>query len=178
MTQDRIAGYANAVVAVARAEGDLEVVEDELFAVARVFEKSDELREALSDRRIPAARRQQIAEDVLDGRVSEATLALVSMVVAAGRGGDLPSIISAAVDLSASLRKKAVAEVRSAVSLSDEQRRRLGEALARRAKATGKDVTVKVIVDEDVLGGLITRIGDEVIDGSVRTHINQLREAF
>lgn len=175
MTQDRIAGYADAVVAVARAEGDLAVVEDELSAVARVFEKSDELREALSDRRIPAARRQQIAEDVLDGRVSEATLALVSMVVAAGRGGDLPLIISAAVELSASLRKKAVAEVRSAVSLSDDQRRRLGEALT---KATGKDVTVKVIVDEDVMGGLITRIGDEVIDGSVRTHINQLREAF
>ena len=175
MTQDRIAGYADAVVAVARAEGDLAVVEDELFAVKRVFEKSDELRETLSDRRIPAARRQQIAEDVLDGRVSEATLALVSMVVAAGRGGDLPSIISAAVELSASLREKAVAEVRSAVSLSDEQRHRLGEALT---KATGKDVTVKVIVDEDVLGGLITRIGDEVIDGSVRTRINQLREAF
>ena len=61
------------------------------------------------------------------------------------------------------------------MSLSDDQRHRLGEALT---QATGKDVTVKVIVDGDVLGGLITRIGDEVIDGSVRTRINQLREAF
>lgn len=175
MTPDRIACYAEAVVAVAKAEDDLAVVEDELFALARVLESSDELREVLSDRRVPAARRQQIAEDVLAGRVSDATLALVSMVVAAGRGGDLGSIISAAVERSASLREKAVAEVRSAVTLSDDQRRRLGEALK---EATGKDVTVKVIVDGDVLGGLITRIGDEVIDGSVRTRINQLREAF
>ena len=65
--------------------------------------------------------------------------------------------------------------MRSAIALSDDQQQRLAEALQR---ATGKDVTVKVIVDPSVMGGLVTRIGDEVIDGSVRTRINQLREAF
>jgi len=68
-----------------------------------------------------------------------------------------------------------VAEVRSAVAVGDVQQRRLAGALQR---ATGKDVAVKVIVDPTVMGGLVTRIGDEVIDGSVRARINQLREAF
>ncbi|MYI20827.1 MAG: ATP synthase F1 subunit delta, partial [Acidimicrobiia bacterium] len=93
----------------------------------------------------------------------------------AGRGGDLVRSIEAAVERSAGLRNKAVAEVRAAIALSDDQQRRLAEALQ---QATGKDVTVKVIVDPTVMGGLVTRIGDEVIDGSVRTRINQLREAF
>ncbi|MCY3662085.1 MAG: ATP synthase F1 subunit delta [bacterium] len=175
MSAEVVSSYAEALVAVVQAEGDLAATEDELFAVAQALAGSDELREVLADRRIPAARRQQIVEDLLEGQAAEATVALVSMVVGAGRGGDLVRIIEAAVERSAGLRNKAVAEVRSAIALSDDQQRRLAEALQ---QATGKDVTVKVIVDPTVMGGLVTRIGDEVIDGSVRTRINQLREAF
>ena len=175
MSSDMVSSYAEALVSVVQAEGDLAAAEDELFAVAQALAGSDELREALSDRRIPAARRQQIVEDLLGGQAAEATVALVSMVVGAGRGSDLVRIIETAVERSAGLRNKAVAEVRSAVALSDDQQRRLGEALQ---QATGKDVTVKAIVDPAVMGGVVTRIGDEVIDGSVRTRINQLREAF
>ena len=175
MSAEPVAGYADALVAVAQAEGDLAVTEDELFAVAQAVAGSDELREVLSDRRIPAARRQQIVEDLLGTQAGDATVALVSMVVGAGRGSDLVRIIEAAVERSAALRNKAVAEVRSAVALNDDQQQRLAQALQ---QATGKDVTVKVVVDPTVMGGLVTRIGDEVIDGSVRTRINQLREAF
>lgn len=175
MSAEKVSSYAEALVAVVQAEGDLAATEDELFAVARALADSDELREVLADRRIPAARRQQIVEDLLGGHAAETTVALVSMVVAAGRGSDLVRIIEAAVERSAGLRNKAVAEVRSAIALSDDQQQRLAEALR---QATGKDVTVKVIVDPSVMGGLVTRIGDEVIDGSVRTRINQLREAF
>lgn len=175
MSAEKVSSYAEALVAVVQAEGDLAATEDELFAVAQALAGSDELREVLADRRIPAARRQQIVEDLLGGQAAETTVALVSMVVGAGRGSDLVRIIEAAVERSAGLRNKAVAEVRSAVALSEDQEQRLAEALQR---ATGKDVTVKVIVDPSVMGGLVTRIGDEVIDGSVRTRINQLREAF
>ena len=175
MSADRVSSYAEALVAVARAEGDLATTENELFAVAQALEGSDELREALADRAIPAARRQQIVEDLLEGQVTETTVALVSMVVGAGRGSDLVRILEAAVERSAGLRNRAVAEVRSAVALDDSQTERLAEALHR---ATGKHVTVKVVVDPSLLGGIVTRIGDEVIDGSVRSRINQLREAF
>ena len=175
MSAEKVNSYAEALVAVAQAEGDLAAVEDELFAVAQALAGSDELRETLSDRRIPAARRQQIVEDLLGTQAADATVALVSMVVGAGRAGDLVRIIEAAVERSAALRNKAVAEVRSAVALSDDQQQRLAGALQ---QATGKDVTVKVVVDPAVMGGLVTRIDDEVIDGSVRTRINQLREAF
>ena len=175
MSAHKVDHYADALVAVAAAEEDLAATEDELFAVAQALGGSDELREVLADRRIPAARRQQIIEDLLDGQVADVTVGLVSMIVAAGRGSDLVRIIETAVERSAALRNKAVAEVRSAVALSDQQQQRLAEALDR---ATGKDVTVKVIVDPSVLGGIVTRIGDEVIDGSVRSRINQLREAF
>ena len=64
--------------------------------------------------------------------------------------------------MSAAEANKEVAEVRSAVPLTDDQRKRLADALN---KATGKEVEVKVVVDPSVLGGVVAQVGDTVIDG-------------
>ena len=172
---ERSAGYADAVAAVARAEGNLDVVSDELFRVARALEGSDELRMTLSDRQIPAARRQQIVEDLLGGHASETTTAVVSMIVAAGRSSDLAGIAREAVEINARDRGRSVAEVRTAVALADGQAERLAAALS---AATGHRVDIKVIVDPSIMGGVVATIGDEVIDGSVRHRLSQLRDSF
>ena len=172
---DRIDAYASALFEVARAEGSLEAVEDELFKVARTIEGSDELRSALTDQAVPVERRQGIVEDLLGGRASPTTTALVSFVVGAGRARDLPAIIDRLVEHAAEERSEAVAVVRSAVPLDDGQRRRLAEALGR---ATGKRVSVKVVVDPSILGGIVAQVGDTVIDGSVRSRLDQLRETL
>ena|SRR5688572_21235927 len=175
MANDRIDAYADALFGVAAAEGRLDDVEDELFRFARVFEGSDELRAALTDPQTVATRRQQIVEDLLQGKASPTTVALISMVVGTGRARDLPAIINSLVEKIAKSSNKVVAEARSAVNLTEEQRQRLAEALG---KATGKQVEVKVIVDPRVMGGIVTQIGDVVIDGTVRHRLEQLRKAF
>lgn len=172
---NRVKGYAEAMLAVARAEGDLEAISDELFTIGRAVDTNDELRSALSDARLPADRRIQIMDDLLEGKVRPATKGLVSMVVGAGRGGDLGKIATALAERAAKSQNKQVATVRSAVALSDDQRQRLAEALAKRV---GTEVDVKVIQDPSVVGGIITTVGDTVIDGSVRTRLNRLREAL
>ena len=175
MTDERVAGYASALLEVARSEGALGAVEDELFRVARVVEGNDELRSTLTDAQIPASRRQQVVEDLLGGRAHPVTTALVSLLVGTGRAKDLPKIIDELVKLSAAGANKEVAEVRSAVELSDDQKQRLITALE---QATGKKVELKVIVDPTVLGGLIAQVGDTVIDGSVKSQLQQLQSAF
>ena len=175
MTDARIDGYAKALFEIANAEGSLDEVEDELFRFARVFEGSDELRTALTDPQTPATLRQQIVEDLLKGKASATTVALISMVVGTGRARDLPAIIDALVEKIARTSNKVVAEARSAVSLTEDQRKRLAAALS---KATGKEVEVKVIIDPRVMGGVVTQIGDIVIDGTVRHRLEQLRKAF
>ena len=172
---DRIDAYAEALFGVARAEGTIDEVEDELFRFARALEGSDELRSALTDPHIPASRRQQIVEDLLGPRATSSTTALVSMVVGIGRGRDLPAIIDSLVQKSAASHNKALAEARSAVELDERQKTRLAEAIQ---KATGKTVELKVIVDPSILGGIVTTVGDTVIDGSVRTRLEQLKNAI
>ena len=172
MSDARIDGYARALFEVARAEGTLDEVEDELFRFARSFEASDELRTTLTDEMIPAGKRQAIVEDLLGGKATGTTTQLVSMVVGSGRGRDLPAIIDKLVARAANSKNLEVAEVRSAVALTDDQQARLKAALA---NATGKQVNLKVVVDPSVLGGLVATVGDTVIDGTVRTRVEQLK---
>jgi F-type H+-transporting ATPase subunit delta len=175
MADDRSLAYASALFSVARTEGNLAEVEDELFRFARTLESNDELRTTLTDAALPVSRRQQIVEDLLGGKANPVTVALASMVVGAGRSRDLVAIIDELVRLSASEANKELAEVRSAVPLTDEQRSRLAEALG---QATGKTIELKVVVDPSVLGGLVAQVGDTVIDGSVRSRLEQLKTAF
>jgi len=172
---DRINGYADAMLAVATAEGDVKGISDELFAVGRAVDTNDDLRNAISNPQMPADRKIQIMDDLLDGKARAATKGLVSMVVGAGRGGDLGKIASAVAERAATSAGKQVATVRSAVALSDDQQNRLATALAAKL---GTEVDVKVIQDPSVVGGLITTVGDTVIDGSVRTRLNRLRESL
>lgn len=176
MTADvRTLAYANALFEVARNEADLPEVEDELFRFARTLEGNDELRTTLTDPALPVSRRQQIIEDLLGGRANPVTVALLSMVVGTGRSRDLISIIDELVKISAIEGDKELAEVRSAVPLTDDQKERLAAALK---AATGKSVELKVVIDPTVLGGLVAQVGDTVIDGSVKTRLEQLKTAF
>jgi F-type H+-transporting ATPase subunit delta len=174
MADDRTLAYAEALFSVARAEGTLGEVEDELFRFSQTLQGSDQLRDALTDPGIPASRRQQIVEDLLGGRASATTVALVSMVVGTGRARQLPDIIRQLVDMSAAEANKEVAEVRSAIPLTDDQRKRLADALG---EATGKQVEVKVVIDPSVMGGIVAQVGDTVIDGSVRGRLDKLKNA-
>lgn len=174
MADERIQGYARGIFDMASGEGILDRVEDELLAVARSFETSPELRSKLTDPQLPIDKKQGILEELIGGRASSLTLGVVQLLVAQGRASDLPAIAAAVADVAAASRDKAVAEVRSAVPLDEQTVQRLTQALSR---ATGRDVEVKVIVDPAVIGGIVARVGDTVIDGSIATRVASVRQA-
>ncbi|MFM9137253.1 MAG: ATP synthase F1 subunit delta [Actinomycetota bacterium] len=172
MSNQKAEAYARALFEIAQAEGALERVEDELFRVARAFESNDQLRSTLTDATLPADRRQQVVEQLLGGKASATTVQLVSMLVTSGQVKEMASIIDALVKRASSEKSQEVAEVRSAIPLTDDQQKRLAAALT---NATGKALNLKVVVDPSVLGGLVAVVGDEVIDDTVRTRLDQLK---
>ena len=172
MNDQRIDGYARALFEIARAEGTIDTVEDELFRFARAFEGNDELRKALTDEGIPAARRQTIIEDLLGGKANNTSAQLISMLVGSGHVSEIPAVIDRVVARASGAKNLEVAEVRTAVALTADQETRLAAALT---SATGKSVNLKVVVDPSVIGGVVATIGDTVIDGSVRSRIEQLK---
>lgn len=172
-TDPRISGYADAFIAVATAEGVLDKVGDELFRFARVLEQELKLRDALIDPSLPADHRSKMVVEILGAKASAHTVNLVRFVVEQGRARDLPEIIDTVVLRAAEARNFSVGEVRSATPLTDAQKASLTEALER---ATGRNIELKVVVDQSVIGGLIARVGDVVFDASVRRKVAGLRE--
>jgi F-type H+-transporting ATPase subunit delta len=175
MTDDRVRGYAAGLLELARAEGVVSRVGDELYRIARALESSADLRLTLGDPRLPLERKHGVVADLLGGRVLPLTLNLVNFVVASGRSRDLPAIADELAARAAAERDRAVAEVRTAFELDEETVQRLAEALSR---ATGKQVEVKIVVDPSLVGGVVARVGDTVIDGSLRHRLEGLRQAL
>jgi F-type H+-transporting ATPase subunit delta len=172
MSTDRTGAYAQAVVALANAEGALEAVEDELLAVSRAVDGNDELRRQLTDQHLPVGNRLTFAESAALAAAHPATRAALAMIIAADRVGDLAAIADEVARQAAERRDAEVAEVYVASPIDDAKRASLKAALE---AATGKRLDVKVFVDPSVVGGVRAKIGDTVIDGSLAKRLDDLR---
>jgi F-type H+-transporting ATPase subunit delta len=170
---DLIEGYAQSLFSAAEAEGALEDVESELFHFVRTLERRSDLREALGDIALPPERKRALLEELLKDKANPATLNLLSFVIEQGRARELGSIVERLVELAAERRERAVAEVRTAVPLTKEREQKLAAALG---KATGKRVELRVIVDPNVVGGVVARVGDQVFDGSIRRKLELAKQ--
>ena len=166
-----VEGYAQAIVAVADAEGVLERVENELYEFARAVESNPELSQRLTDPAAEVSTKLGIVSDLLK-RAHPQTIAAVGYIIQAGRGRQLRDIAGAVVQAAAHRNERALAEVRSAVPLAEDQRRRLTEALTQQA---GRAVELKVVVDPELVGGVVVTMGDIVIDGSVARRLSDVR---
>jgi F-type H+-transporting ATPase subunit delta len=168
-----IEGYAEALFAVAEAEGETRLVEDQLYAFAKLVERDAKVRDALADPRLPVENKRGLIGDLLGEHANPVAVNLLGLVVELGRARELGSIVDALTAVAAERRQHQVAEVRSAVPLDAERREKLAAALS---KATGRAVEVKVVVDPNVIGGLVARLGDEVFDGTVRSRLRAARQ--
>jgi F-type H+-transporting ATPase subunit delta len=164
--------YAAAIHTMAVAEGALDVVESELAAVARAVSSDRELQRQLGDRQLPVANRLRLLEGEAFAAAHPVTRAALAMLIGAERVGHLDEVSTALAEQSASDRDLTFAEVQVAQPLSEAQTAALQAALER---ATGNRLTMRVVVDPSILGGVRARIGDTVIDGSVARRVAQLR---
>ncbi|WP_374985794.1 F0F1 ATP synthase subunit delta [Streptomyces fradiae] len=154
----------------AQRAGVLDDVEDELFRFGRIATSSPELRAALSDRAATATAKGELLRRLLGGRAHAVTERLIIRLVTQSRGRSLEGGLESLSKLAAARRDRMVAVVTSAVPLTDRQKRRLGAALAR---MYGREMHLNLDVDPAVLGGISVRIGDEVVDGTIATRLDE-----
>jgi F-type H+-transporting ATPase subunit delta len=170
---DAVRGYAQALLAVAGAEGAIDRVQDELYAFAQSVARHGDLREALTDTGLPAERKKAVIGELLGARAHPLTATLVGFLVDAGQARRIGPIAEELAREAAHRSERTLAEVRTAVPLSEAQRTRLAEALTR---ATGHPVELRVDVDPSVVGGVVARVGDEVFDGSLASRLTEAKQ--
>ena len=161
--------YAQAAFAIARDDDAVAQWRADLDDVAAVLTDSDAAGWFAAPR-VPVAERQAAVERALE--VGPLALNLARLLIAKGRTPEAREVVDAFNRLADEHEGLAQAEITTAVPLQDDQvaamEQRLGEAL-------GKQITATAGVDSDIIGGVVLRIDDHLIDGSVRTRLRRLR---
>ncbi|MEX5716766.1 F0F1 ATP synthase subunit delta [Geodermatophilus maliterrae] len=148
----------------AESRGELEGVEDELFRFGRIVVGNRELTRILSDDRGSVEGKTALLDRLLSGRVSPVTEQLLRNSLTSRHVGTAGNRVERLSEAASARRGRSVAHVITAQPLSATQEQRLRDVLGR---IYGRAIGLQVTVDPDVLGGLVVRVGDEVIDGSV-----------
>jgi F-type H+-transporting ATPase subunit delta len=154
----------SATLAVAEKNNTLDDVEDQLFRFGRILDREPQLTSLLGDLNTPGDNRVELLRQVLGGKVSPVTATLLEQTVLVPRGRSLDLAAEELSELAAARRDRYVAHVRTAVRLSASQEQRLTESLS---SLYGRPISLQVELDPDLLGGLVVRVGGELIDGSV-----------
>ena len=168
--------YGEAAFQIARDGGTEERWSEGLSLMAAVFSDS-EIAALMQEARISSADKMGLAEKALAG-VDPLVLNLARLLVHRGRTALASQIAEAFQELADAERGIAHALVTTAVPLSDDETRAVAEKLS---EISGKQMVVETQVDERIIGGLVARIGDKLIDGSTRSQLmalkRRLREA-
>ncbi|MEO1045163.1 MAG: F0F1 ATP synthase subunit delta [Pseudomonadota bacterium] len=173
--------YASALFALAHEEKKIPVVEKDLSALASlVSENSDNYSETLDSLLTSQVIGRSAAKAAMAGlaesmKLNALTANFLGVLAENGRLAELSAMIRAFHGLAADHRGEVTAEVTSAYPLTQTQRDAIAKNLKSRA---GREVIISEHVDPDILGGLIVRMGSQMIDGSIKTRLNTLSQAM
>jgi len=175
--QASLAGrYATALFGLARNEQQIDVVTRSLDSLEAALAQSSEFRALVSSplvgrtdaAKVIAALIPKLGLDPITGK-------FLGVLAQNGRLGELHNVIRAARQLASAHRGETNAQVTSAHPLNDAQ---LAELKARLKARVGREVTIDAKVDSAILGGLVVRLGSQMIDASIRTKLNTLAHAM
>jgi len=168
--------YAKALLAIGREDGQAETYKEELEGIVKLLEEQEELKQAITNPLYSADGRKKILQAVVErSAVSPVMKSFLLLLFDKGRIKYLKDIHVFYEKLTDELANIVRANLVSATDVSDETIERIRSALA---KKTGKSVKIDVSVDPALIGGAVTKIGDLVLDGSVKTQLKSLKESL
>ena len=167
--------YAAALMTAAEQQKNIDGTAADLDLVGRLLRESRDLRRLIASPIVSPARKRAVFKEVLGTRIGNETLRFIDLLITKGREGVLPEIIQQ-FELERDEKYGIVnVDVRSAVEFTEPQEKSLQAQLE---KHTKKKVRVRFALDKSIQGGLVVKIGDTVLDASVRHQLELLRERF
>lgn len=165
--------YAQALLDLANEAKIVDSVAEELRDLRQIIDTNPQFAQVLADPAISKTERGQLLRTVFEGRASHLMLNFMGLVNEKGRISMLPAIAGAYDDLLDKQQGKIEVDVTVAHKLGDDQlesvRRTVSEALKR-------DAVVHQYVDDSIIGGIVLRVQDQLIDGSVRAQLSLMRQ--
>ena len=164
--------YGDALFEVALESNRLDAFLEEVKAVKSALEENEELFKLMGHPKINKEEKIKVVTDIFTGKVSEELVGLIRMIVDKGHFDQLLDVLAYFIDQVKEYKNIGTAYVTSAMELSEGQK----AAVLKRLLETTKYVTFEMhySVDESLIGGMVIRIGDRVVDASVRNKLDHL----
>lgn len=168
--------YAKALILIGKEDDQVEAYRQELHEFANLLEKENALNEAVTNPLYDAAERRSVLQ-TLGGKLglSKIMASYLALLFDKGRIGYLSDIDNFYQNLADELKGIARANLVSATELSSEAVEKIRASLSQR---TGKEIILEVEQDPGLIGGMVTKIGDLVLDGSIKTQLLNMRESL
>ena len=168
--------YAKALLLIGKEDGQTDTYREEMGALANLIEQEKSLQQVLVNPIYDADGRKKVLTSVMDKlKLSKTMSTFLLFLFDKGRIGFVGNINDFFQKFADELKGVARASLVSATELSSETIDKIKSALSTR---TGKDIILEVEQDPELIGGIVTRIGDLVLDGSVRTQLLNMRESL
>lgn len=168
--------YANALFELAMEENKLDVLYEEAQALIGILKENDELIKLLDHPQINKEEKKEIVEKTFAGRVSGDMTGLMVMVVEKDHVNDLVRILEYFVGCVKKQKNIGIAEVTSAVSLSDSQKAAIEKRLLETTSYDSMEIAFSV--DASLIGGLVIRIEDRVVDSSIKSKLEKMSKTL
>jgi len=169
----KAAAYAGALLELARSEEELESIDTDLRVIADTISEHLDLKDALADNQVDISQKIGIARELFKGKVSELALSFLQLIVGLGQVDAVRSMVEELTRLIQVEERKVIAEVTTAIALDDAMITKLTNQLS---KLTGKEVKIRPRLDESILGGILVRIDGKLLDGSVRSRLEEMKD--
>ena len=164
--------YAGAMFELGLKQNKLDQTLNDVRQIAQVFAHR-KLSYLLREPKIPAQRKETAIREALQGKVLPTSLNLALLVVQRELIEVMPNLARELEQLVLDYKNQAVAKVTTAANIDDAQMALIKQALEQR---TGKTILIESKVEPAILGGVVARVGDRVIDGSIRSRLNAMRQ--
>ncbi|MFA5866640.1 MAG: ATP synthase F1 subunit delta [Actinomycetota bacterium] len=170
-----VRGYAENMFGMAALEDSVETLEDQLFELNKGIAASPKLRDFLADAGIPAAEKKKALGEILTPSASPLIRSYTNILIDTGKAGLISDVAEAFIKLVQESKNQVLAEVTSAIPLTQDLTDHLSAELG---KTTGKKVNVKNVVDTSILGGLVIKMENKIIDLSLQRKLDDLQNSL
>ena len=164
--------YAAAIFDIARRQNTIDQTLEDVQHIAQLF-SNRKISFLLREPKVPAQRKERALREAVQGRAQPTSLNLALLLVQRSLVEYAPNIASELEQMVRDYRNEAIADVTTATQIDATQTRTIQQALEQR---TGKTIIVQPHVDPSILGGVVARVGDQVIDGSIRYRLSVLEQ--
>ena len=166
--------YGDALFEAAQDMGSIDATYEEVLALQSIWQEQSDLVQLLNHPQIVKEEKIQVIKNIFDGKVSDGVMGFLATIVDKGRQQSIPDIFVYFIDKVKEYKKIGTAYVTSAVELSETQKSQVKERLL----AVYKEFEMNYTVDESLIGGMVIRIGDRVVDSSIKTQLYELKKSL